>query len=111
VIQRPPGFDVAVVLQPDMPQELTACAPLASWVELQIAEPSMVAIESTMTYAGYYLDFTLTADNGAHVAYWPQGAGKTRHEQALDPGRYMLRVRSSVSGWRIFTLNYTRVAR
>ena len=111
VVQTPPGFDVAVVIQPDMARELTVCAPQAKWMQLQIAEPSMVTIESTMTYSGYYLDFTLTAENGTHVAYWPQGAGKTRHEQALDPGRYLLRMRSALSGCRMFTLNFTHVAR
>jgi hypothetical protein len=109
--QSPPGFDMAVVLQPDIPNELTVCAPQATWMQLQIAAPSLIAIASTMTYAGYYLDFTLTAENGAHVAYWPQGAGKTRHEQALDPGRYMLRMRSALSGCRVFTLSYGLVAR
>jgi hypothetical protein len=111
VVQMPPSFDAAVVLQPDMARELTVCAPQAKWILLQIAEPSMATIESTMTYSGYYLDFTLTAENGSHVAYWPQGAGKTRHQQALDPGRYLLRMRSALSGCRMFTLNFTRVAR
>ena len=111
VVQMPPSFDAAVVLQPDMARELMVCAPQAKWMLLQIPEAAMATIESTMTYSGYYLDFTLTAEDGSHVAYWPQGAGKTRHEQMLAPGRYLLRMRSALSGCRMFTLNFTRVAR
>ena len=111
VTQEPPGFDLAPVLEADMAQEVTVCAPQARFYQFKVAEPSTVTIESTMTYSGYYLDFTLTAEGGQHIAYWPQGAGKTRREQALNTGRFMLRVRSAHSSCRMFTLKQARVAR
>lgn len=76
-----------------------------------MVEPGTVAVESALDYAGYYLDFTLTNEDGLTLSYWPQGAGDTRQELKLDRGRFLVRVRSVRSGCRTFSLTLSHVGR
>jgi hypothetical protein len=109
--QVPPSLDATATFPPGTAQDLTVCAPFALWYKLELVTPSTVTLESTLPYAGYYLDFTLTDENQQNVDYWPQGPGKTRHEVALGPGRFQLRIRSALSGCREFSLSVTSVAK
>ncbi|HXI54563.1 MAG TPA: hypothetical protein VNO55_00765 [Polyangia bacterium] len=104
VSQTPPSIDMAPALVPGMPRDLTVCVPFAQWYRIEIGASSMATVESTLPYAGYYLDFTITDEAQRTVDYWPQGAGKTSHAMALGPGRYLLQIRSAFSGCRTFSL-------
>lgn len=104
VSQMPPGIDVAPALLPGVPRDLTVCVPFAQWYKIEIMAPATVTLESTLPYAGYYLDFTLIDEAQQPVDYWPQGAGKTSHVMTLDPGRFLLQVRSASAGCQTFSL-------
>jgi hypothetical protein len=111
VTQAPPSLDVAPALTPGVPQDLIVCVPFGDWYKLEVAVPSIVTVESTLPYAGYYLDFTLVDEANRTVDYWPQGPGKTTHTLALGPGRFLLGIRSAYAACREFSLVVSSVAR
>lgn len=111
VTRTPPDFDQAPLLLPNTPTPLTVCTDSAKYHRIEIPAAALVSIESFADNAGFYLDFTLTDEADAHLDYWPQGAGRTLRELELEAGRYMLRLRSTVSGCRSTTLSYEYQAR
>jgi hypothetical protein len=111
VTQGSPSLDVAPALTPGMPRDLIVCVPFGEWYKLEVTTPSTVTVESTLPYAGYYLDFTLLDEAQRPIDYWPQGPGKTTHALALDPGRFLLGIRSAYAGCREFSLVVSSVAR
>jgi len=102
---------MAQALVPGTPRRLTVCVPFAQWYKIEVGAPSTLTLESTLPYAGFYLDFTLSNEAQQTVDYWPQGAGKTSQTMVLDPGRYLLQIRSAFSGCQTFSLAFSLAPR